>query len=345
MQKREFLAGDGFMKSIAIFNTNIGIGGISTSLLNLLNSDIIKKYEVDLFLVDQKYMFNSKCVSKEIHVYCIERNYSNEKKYDIAIDYNGYSHRCAEYTLRTIAKKYIIWIHSDYFYRYRYNWKFKFLWQIMKKYYKDFDVLAFVSYGAKKGFEKIYKDNIKKTAVIPNMVNSAELLGKSKEQIDVKLDQNYHLVSVGALCKYKNVTAQINIFEAVNKKRKDIDLYIIGQGQEQKKLEKMVINKHLEQSIHFLGQKENPYAYMGRMDGLIVTSLYEGQGMVVREAQILGLDLFISENLKEYNEGIEISTDLIGDIINAAKRKTKEVDLLIEYNSDIEKRLEKILLK
>ena len=36
------------------------------------------------------------------------------------------------------------------------------------------------------------------------------------------------------------------------------------------------------------------------MDGFILESRYEGQGIVILEAKILGLDLIIPDRLKEY---------------------------------------------
>lgn len=331
------------MKRIAIFNTNINIGGISSSLTNLLNSNIMKKYQVDLFLTQHNDESVFRFIPKEISIHYLKKDFRNTEEYDVVINYNGYSPKCTVYARKTKAHKRVIWVHNNYFMRFKYSWKFKLLWQSMKRHYADFDVVVFVSEGAKKGFEKIYSGFLENTVVIPNMINSAEILKKVDEQIDIELNQNYHLVSVGELSKHKNVKMQIELFENIRKYRKDIDFYIIGQGKEKQKLEKMVKRKNLGQYIHFLGQKKNPYAYMAKMDGLIFTSLYEGQGMVVREAQLLGLDLFISENLKDYNEEIRVSANLIVDVVNALKRETKYIDELTEYNCNIEKKIEILL--
>lgn len=329
------------MNRIAIFNTNLGIGGISSSLVNLLNADIMMQYEIDLFLTEQG-QFEPRLIPAKIHVHCLKGQYSNRLMYDVAVDYNGYNAKCTEYALKTKAWKHIAWVHSDYFRRYQYNWKFRLLWQSMKQYYKVFDVLVFVSTGARDGFEKLYQGNIADAIVIPNRIDCIKLLEKSREPIDIRLNQNYHLVSVGTLCRHKNVAAQIRIFEAVHRQRNDIDFYIIGQGKEQRKLEKAVRDKHLGNSVHFLGKKENPYAYMARMDGLIFTSLYEGQGMVVREAQFLGMDLFVSENLQQCNAGIKATENMTEAICSARKKDTKNLNFLEAYNTEIAQHLEKL---
>ena len=53
-----------------------------------------------------------------------------------------------------------------------------------------------------------------------------------------------------------------------------------------------------------LGNQPNPFPYMDRMDGFVLTSRYEGQGMVIWEAKALGLPLYLSKNLEAYNPGV-----------------------------------------
>ena len=63
--------------------------------------------------------------------------------------------------------------------------------------------------------------------------------------------------------------------------------------------------------------------------------------MVVREAEALGLDLFLSPNLEGTNEGVPVSQDLHADLL-AAEPKPKVRCDLSSYNEDIKKRLKQL---
>ena len=78
------------------------------------------------------------------------------------------------------------------------------------------------------------------------------------------------------------------------------------------------------------------------MDGFVLTSRYEGQGIVIWEAKTLGLELFISKNLEAYNPGIAGYDDIAQALI-CAKRREKVRDDLHEYNEEIDRRLAEVL--
>lgn len=340
-------------KKIAVFNTDLKIGGITKSLISFLNIPIMRSYDIDLYLMDKGNDFRDGIIPQNVKIIYIDmkirklihfipfgllrvsQKYMNQQKYDLVIDYNGYSNECSYLALNTVGKKHVCWIHNDYEKRKRYNLKFKYLWEIMKHKYRYFDSLVAVSEGGKEGFITISKIE-KPILVIPNYLDVERIIENSNEKIELFNDKKYALVSVGALCKAKNVFRQIKIFEEVRKKRNDIVFYIIGDGPLKRKLEKEVEKKKLNEDIIFLGKQVNPYKYMRQMDGLIFNSLYEGQGIVVREAQILGLELFIDSNLQKYNPDIETSEDIYEAILKAKKKK-KKINYLEDYLLEIEK--------
>lgn len=346
-------------KRIAVFNTNLKMGGITKSLIAFLTIPIMRNCDIDLYLLNKDNDFGDGIIPRNIKVIYIDIGIRKsvrfiplslfgisqkpmiQKKYDLVIDYNGYSNECSYAALNTVGKKHVCWIHNDYEKRKRYNLKFKYLWKLMKHKYRYFDSLVTVSEGGKEGFCKITKIK-KKIFVIPNYINVGKIIESSGEKAELFHDEKYALVSVGALCKAKNVFQQIEIFEEVRKRRKDIIFYIIGDGLLKQKLEKMVKKKGLEKDIVFLGMQANPYKYMRQMDGLIFNSLYEGQGIVVREAQVLGLELFIDSNLQKYNPDIEVCDDIYEAILNAEK-KDKEMNYLEDYLLEIENTLSVLL--
>ena len=79
------------------------------------------------------------------------------------------------------------------------------------------------------------------------------------------------------------------------------------------------------------------------MDGFVLTSRYEGQGMVIWEAKALGLPLYISKNLEAYNPGITGCSDMVQALIHAQKPAQKTYDDLSVYNAEISARIRAIL--
>ena len=64
---------------------------------------------------------------------------------------------------------------------------------------------------------------------------------------------------------------------------------IVGDGPDKIKLEKLVYNNGLEDTITIVGSKSNPYPYIQNADLFVLTSSWESYGMVVMESLILGV--------------------------------------------------------
>ena len=54
------------MKKIAIFQTDLTVGGIQKSLINLLNNIDYRKYKIDLYLTDKTNYYNN--LNKSVNV-------------------------------------------------------------------------------------------------------------------------------------------------------------------------------------------------------------------------------------------------------------------------------------
>ena len=65
--------------------------------------------------------------------------------------------------------------------------------------------------------------------------------------------------------------------------------------------------------------------------------------MVIREAQALGLPLYISKNLEAYNPGIRGYEDMVEALSGAEKPAVKRYDDLSGYNAAISRDLRALL--
>ena len=100
------------LKKIAIFQTDLLVGGIQKSLLNFLNRFGGKDYLIDVYLFNEEKFYDVAKLPENIRfIYLKPFNYFNrlvyfdilrrfkkydiKEQYDIAIDFNSYSNECA----------------------------------------------------------------------------------------------------------------------------------------------------------------------------------------------------------------------------------------------------------
>ena len=348
------------MKKIAIFQYDLGLGGIQKSLINLLNNLNLDEYEIDLYLFNKEDFYNIKIQNKVNIIYLPtfptiykvipfsilmkQKKFNIKKEYDITIDFNGYSNECAIAALETRSKKKIIWCHNDIIIKYKNEWKYRILYNTFKKKYQYFDIIVNVSEGAKQSFIAKTKIDQKKVWSIPNYIDAEEIITKSKKENSFTVDnKKYNLVTVGRICHQKGFDILIEHMENIVQQNKNVNLYIIGDGPDAPKIKKLVKRKKLQENVFFLGSQKNPFEYMKKMDAFVITSRYEGQGMVILEAKVIGLPIFIPKHLEKYVEGIEGCINIEKDILGAKKIEDKQVDYLNKYNYNIKEKIARLL--
>lgn len=340
------------MKRIAIFQVDLAVGGIQRSLINLLNSIDYSKLYVDLYLFTND-KFYEESLPKEVNITYLNKlnkinkivpfsilkllyKYRIKKKYDVAIDFNGYSNETALALINCDAEKKVMWIHSDLEQRRKFDFKYRLLFQLTFSKYRYVNEFVAVSVGVKQAFERITNTQ-KNIVVIPNIILSKDIINLSLEKTDFKVNKKYiNFVTMGRLCFAKGFDILLSIMNDIISQNHLIKLYIIGDGPEKKKLEKYINKHNLQNNVYLLGAQKNPFPIMKMMDAFILTSRYEGQGMVVLEAKTLGLPVFITKNLEKYNFGIVgYGYDDIKKEILYFKRQLKKNDLLINYNQKV----------
>ena len=351
------------MKKIAIFQRDLLVGGIQKSLINFLQQIDKNKYEIDLFLFDEKNFFNQK-IPKEVNIIYrkkspffskfiyfdllkkIKKNKYSNKEYDVAIDFDSYQFDTAFGAISVNAKKRVLWIHNDIKIKLKNEFKYRVLHYFFRGKYKYFDEYVAVSKVIVEPFRETNKIYGKKIYVIPNYINAQEIIDKSNESTDLKINKNiYNLVSVGRICHQKGFDILLEYMQEIIKNRQDIHLYLIGDGPDRKIIERIIKKNSLGQHVTLLGNQNNPFKYLKEMDGFVLTSRYEGQGMVIIEAMCLGLDIFICKHLEKYNENITGYENIVEAITKATKKEVKKINNLEEYNNNITKKIEELLEK
>ena len=100
---------------------------------------------------------------------------------------------------------------------------------------------------------------------------------------------------VAAFIPVKNQAFTIEIFEQIKMIVPNAVMWFIGQGETMEQIKTLVHEKHLDDSVLFLGRRTDmPDLYCG-MDAHILPSLYEGFPNVAMEAQAMGLPCLFSD--------------------------------------------------
>lgn len=138
------------------------------------------------------------------------------------------------------------------------------------------------------------------------VINNAIDVNKYKFNIDkrnvirnkLKIDEDCIVVgNVSKLNEGKNLFFLIDIYAEYFKMNSNSRLLIVGGGMLYDKLKQYVLSKNLQDNIILTGMKMNVNDYLSAMDCFVFTSLYEGLGMVLIEAQAAGLPCICSNRV------------------------------------------------
>ena len=158
-----------------------------------------------------------------------------------------------------------------------------FFWKIFsKKIYKvTCPTFKTYNYILKK---KIFNKNQLEILYDP-VIDMSEFRKRKNETLNFDVLKNKKfIIAIGRLTNQKNFSLLINFFYQIRKK--EFDLVILGVGEDEHKLKKMVTDHGINSRVHFLGQQINVFKFLINADCFILTSLWEDPGFVIVEAGI-----------------------------------------------------------
>ena len=106
---------------------------------------------------------------------------------------------------------------------------------------------------------------------------------------------------MGRLVSVKNISLQIKAMaklvesEESKVESKKIELWIVGDGLEKLNLKYQISKLKLENNVKLLGWQNNPEKFYSQADAFLLTSDYEGWGMVAVEAASYGLPIIMTD--------------------------------------------------
>lgn len=262
--------------------------------------------------------------------------------------------------VRNPKVKKIAWIHNDISKVFGNGLKSKIKIAIDKKTYGKYRTLIFVSKDNRDRFTEVYKDvrdeylQPVQKRVVYNYLNPENVRKCAEEKIEDGFNKNtVNFLIVARLTKQKRIDRVIDVHKSLIEHKYIHNFYVIGDGPEKENLEKQIKDNNVQDTFHLLGLKENPYSYMKNADFICLLSEFEGYGMVIEEAKILGKPIIITdtaareavENYKNSNIVKNTEQGIYSEIRDILKKKIKNFSNEREdYNNErILQKIEKIL--
>ena len=174
------------------------------------------------------------------------------------------------------------------------------------------------------------------------IIHVHEILQKKKKVSEYKDKIKKNYVAIGRLTKQKNFAFLIKCFEKIINKDNKIKLYILGNGEEKKKLQNLIIRNKLNNNIFIEGYQNNIYKYLKRADAFILSSLWEDPGFVLVEA-FYSNTIVISSNCK--NGPVEILENGKNGFLFENNSENSFFQKFDEFNNTSEKNIKIIKLQ
>ena len=242
-----------------------------------------------------------------------------EYKPDIVIDFDSSLTKIID---KLNSSKNLVWIHSSIK-----NWKKKkskidrFVDRISK-----YSKIICICKEMKEDLINLKNELKNKVDFLYNPIDFDRIKKLSNEDFseeDKKLLKDKFLLSIARLdCVPKDFETLFKAYEIAKKNGYDGNLYIIGDGPDKDKVEKLKEANLYKEDILLLGRKENPYNWLKKADKLILSSRYEGFAIVLLEGLCLGKNVIASDCKTGPNEILANNRGLlfkVGDYSTLAK--------------------------
>lgn len=347
------------MIKVLFFIPNLAHGGAERVLTNLVNHMDYSQFEVtvqtmfDVGIYKEKlkkevkyiggfpwYFRGNSIVYKIFSPKWLYKRYIKEK-YDVVVSYlEGPSARVI--AGKPADQKSVCWIHIQLDTEEYATLGFR-NYEEADKTYSGFNRIVCVSDTVKRSFNEMFSVNAP-VEVLYNTVEADLIRAKANEKAD---DVNFaadeiNIISVAKLMKTKGYDRLVRILKKLRTDDVPAHVYIVGKGEEEESLKKLLTENGVETHWTFIGFKDNPYKYVKKADLYVCSSRKEGFSTAVTESLIVGTPVVSTrcsgaEELLGYNDEYGIVTDNDEEALyEGIKRMVTTPGLLQHYKEQAE---------
>lgn len=148
------------------------------------------------------------------------------------------------------------------------------------------DLTTFVSEVSRRRYRDIKAVDGKKSTVIYNGIDTAEFQSDSERRATLRdhhgVDDEFVWLAAGRFTPAKDYPTMVRAFGRLSETNSE--LWILGKGGLDAEIEREIRNRGLTERIKLLGTTDDVPGYMSAADGFVLSSHWEGFGLVVAEA-------------------------------------------------------------
>ncbi|MEE9393069.1 MAG: glycosyltransferase [Planctomycetota bacterium] len=149
-----------------------------------------------------------------------------------------------------------------------------------------------LSESMKTEFRRDFGTSEKKIRIIPNGVDLKRMEGPVA---DPELASSFSVCTLGRLDAVKNIPLLIRAFAQMKTRMPSDRLWIVGEGPERARLESLIEQSALGDSVHVLKERNDVAAVMKSAQVYVQPSFYEGMSNTIVEAMSIGLPVIATE--------------------------------------------------
>ena len=221
----------------------------------------------------------------------------HKEHYDVAIAYQqGFP--CWYVMEKVDADKKFAWINVD-------ITKTRFRLDYVKRFYDKYDGVVAVSDALYDLLLKIGLVEKERLHCVYDVLNTELIRKQANEAFGGEMPgkESAIIVTVGRLIPHnKGQDLCIEAARLLKDKGYDFQWLLIGDGPGKKELCELIQSYGLQNNVRMLGMQSNPYPYMKAADVYVQASRYEGFGLTVAEAKILGRAIVCTNFPTAYNQ-------------------------------------------
>ena len=127
-------------------------------------------------------------------------------------------------------------------------------------------------------------------------INVKKIIFKKKDTDNEHIDKSKKfIISIGRLTKQKNYKFLLDAFFNILQMKKNINLLIIGEGEDRKEIELKIKKLNINENVKLLGYQDNIYKYLKNAYCYLSTSIWEGPDLAMLDSAFLNIPIICSD--------------------------------------------------